>query len=164
MNLGDQRFAIEIAESEETRIQARFSLAIMLRERRSLDRPSGMGSASVKRNSQEFHSVDQLFAVQRLEYRRGDRRFGGCEIRNRNLSILAGSARTTNSRKGISMNRGMLTIIPSIFVLCTVVLCMTLAARKVSGQSAHAQISAQVYNPYPPGILPSDLNPEQGAA
>src|SRR5260370_24934551 len=58
------------------------------------------------------------------------------------------------------MNRGTLTIILSIFVLCTVALCMTLAARKVSGQSADAQTSAQVYNPYQPGILPSDLNPE----
>ena len=58
------------------------------------------------------------------------------------------------------MNRGTLTIMLSIFVLCTVALCMTLAARKVSGQSADAQTSAQVYNPYPPGILPSDLNPE----
>ena len=58
------------------------------------------------------------------------------------------------------MNRGTLTIILSIFVLCTVALCLTLTARKVSGQSADAQTSAQVYNPYPPGILPSDLNPE----
>ncbi len=65
-----------------------------------------------------------------------------------------------NRRKGISMNRGTLTIMLSIFVLCTVALCMTQAARKVSGQSADAQTSAQVYNPYPPGILPSDLNPE----
>lgn len=58
------------------------------------------------------------------------------------------------------MNRGMLTIIISIFVLCTVALCMTLVVRKVSGQSANAQISALAYNPYPPGILPSDLNSE----
>ncbi len=65
-----------------------------------------------------------------------------------------------NRRKGISMNRGTLTIMLSIFVPCTVALCMTLAARKVSGQSADAQTSARVYNPYPPGILPSDLNPE----
>jgi len=56
-----------------------------------------------------------------------------------------------NSRKGISMNRGTLTIMISIFVLCAVALCMTLAARKVSGQSADAQRSAQVYNPYPLG-------------
>src|SRR5260370_25319454 len=58
------------------------------------------------------------------------------------------------------MSRGTLTIIVSIFVLCTVALCMTLAARKVSGQNANAQISVQAYNPYPPGILPSDLNLE----
>src|SRR5258708_14192052 len=58
------------------------------------------------------------------------------------------------------MNRGTLTIILSIFVPCTVALYMTLAARRVSGQSPDAQTSAQVYNPYPPGILPSDLNPE----
>ena len=58
------------------------------------------------------------------------------------------------------MNRGTLTIVIAIFVLCAVALCMTLAARKVSGQNADAQKSAQAYNPYPPGILPSDLNPE----
>src|SRR5258708_19753423 len=65
-----------------------------------------------------------------------------------------------NRGKGISRNSGTLTIKLSIFVPYTVALCMTLAARKVSGQSADAQTSAQVYNPYPPGILPSDLNPE----
>jgi hypothetical protein len=48
------------------------------------------------------------------------------------------------------MNRGTLTIMISIFVLCTVALCMMLAARKVSGQNAGAQTSAQAYNPYPP--------------
>ena len=58
------------------------------------------------------------------------------------------------------MNRGTLTITISILVLCTVALCILLATRKVSGQSADTQISAQVYDPYPPGILPSDLNPE----
>ena len=58
------------------------------------------------------------------------------------------------------MNRGTFAIIISILVLCTVALCMTLAARKVSGESADAQTSTQVFNPYPPGILPSDLNPE----
>src|SRR5260370_10940337 len=78
------------------------------------------------------------------------------------MSISCCLRRHDNSRKGISMNRGTLTIILSIFVLCTVALCMTLAARRVSGQSPDAQTSAQVYNPYPPGILPSDLNPEIG--
>jgi cytochrome c peroxidase len=36
---------------------------------------------------------------------------------------------------------------------------MTLAGRKVSAQSAHAP-SDPVYNPYPPGILPANLNSE----
>jgi len=47
-----------------------------------------------------------------------------------------------------------------IFALCMIALCMTLPARKVSGQNAAAQTHAQVYDPYPPGILPSDLNAE----
>src|SRR5213080_4396133 len=51
------------------------------------------------------------------------------------------------------MNRRMLTII-SVVVLCAVALCMTLTGRKVSAQSA------SVYNPYPPGILPSNLSSE----
>ncbi len=58
------------------------------------------------------------------------------------------------------MNRGTLTIAISILVLCTVALCISLATRKLSGPSADAPISAQVYDPYPPGILPSDLKPE----
>src|SRR5215470_17805749 len=58
------------------------------------------------------------------------------------------------------MNRGTLTIIISILVLCAIALFMTLAGRKHSGRNADAQTSAQAYNPYPPGILPSDLNPE----
>src|ERR1700746_2943674 len=52
------------------------------------------------------------------------------------------------------MNRRMLTII-SVVVLCAVALCMTLTGLKVS-----AQIAPAVYNPYPPGILPADLNSE----
>jgi cytochrome c peroxidase len=56
------------------------------------------------------------------------------------------------------MNRRMLTII-SVVVLCAVALCMSLAGRKVSAQSAPAH-SDWVYNPYPPGILPHDLNSE----
>src|SRR5436853_7339841 len=51
------------------------------------------------------------------------------------------------------MNRRMLTII-SVVVLCAVALCMTLTGRKVSAQSA------SVYNPYPPGMLPSNLRSE----
>ena len=57
------------------------------------------------------------------------------------------------------MNRGTLTITISFLALGAVVLWMTLAARSVRG-NANAQTSAPVYNPYPPGILPSDLNPE----
>ena len=56
------------------------------------------------------------------------------------------------------MNRRMLTII-SVVVLCAVALCMTLTGRKVSAQSAPA-LSDPVYNPYPPGILPSNLSSE----
>src|SRR5437899_5358424 len=56
------------------------------------------------------------------------------------------------------MNRRMLTII-SVVVLCAVALCMTLTGRKVSAQSA-VQLSTPIYNPYPPGILPSNLNAE----
>src|SRR5437899_11632204 len=51
------------------------------------------------------------------------------------------------------MNRRMLTII-SVVVLCAVALCMSLTGPKVSAQSA------AVYNPYPPGILPSNLSAE----
>ena len=56
------------------------------------------------------------------------------------------------------MNLRMLTII-SVVVLCAAALCMSLAGRKVSAQSAPAPPDP-VYNPYPPGILPHDLNSE----
>jgi len=56
------------------------------------------------------------------------------------------------------MNRRMLTII-LVVVLCAVALCMSLTGRKVSAQSAPA-LSDPVYNPYPPGILPSNLSSE----
>jgi cytochrome c peroxidase len=59
------------------------------------------------------------------------------------------------NRRMYSMNRWTLTII-SLVVLCVVVLCMTLVpTRRVSAQNA-----PPVYNPYPPGILPSDINSE----
>src|SRR5713226_8143691 len=56
------------------------------------------------------------------------------------------------------MNRRMLTIIAAV-VLCVVALCMLVAGRKVSAQNA-ASSPDPVYNPYPPGILPADLNSE----
>ena len=56
------------------------------------------------------------------------------------------------------MNRRTLTTI-SVVVLCVVALCMSFAGRKVSAQNATAP-STGTYNPYPPGILPPDLNPE----
>ena len=56
------------------------------------------------------------------------------------------------------MNRRTLTTI-SIVVLCIVALFMSIAGQKVSAQNATAP-SGAVYNPYPPGILPPDLNPE----
>ena len=62
----------------------------------------------------------------------------------------------------MDINRGRLAVLIAIFVLCMIALCVTLTARKVSGQNADAQIPAQVYDPYPPGILPSDLNAEIG--
>ena len=48
----------------------------------------------------------------------------------------------------------------AIFVLCMIALCLMLPVRKVSGQNAKTQTSEQVYNPYPAGILPSDLDAE----
>ena len=70
--------------------------------------------------------------------------------------------RPTNghAEKGIPMQGRALAPMISIFVLCMIALCLTLPARKVSGQNAKAQTSDQVYNPYPPGILPSDLDTE----
>src|SRR2546428_1010945 len=56
------------------------------------------------------------------------------------------------------MNRRMLTII-SVVVLCRVALCMSLPGRKVSAQSPPA-LSAPVYTPSPPGILPANLSSE----
>jgi cytochrome c peroxidase len=56
------------------------------------------------------------------------------------------------------MNRRRLTTI-SLVTLCGIALCISLPARKVSAQNAVAQ-SGSVYNPYPPGILPPDLDPE----
>ena len=46
----------------------------------------------------------------------------------------------------------------SVAVLCVVALCMSAPETKVSAQSAATP--EPVYNPYPPGILPSDLNSE----
>src|SRR6267154_779450 len=56
------------------------------------------------------------------------------------------------------MNRRTLMITASVAV-GVVALCMWVAARKVSAQS-ETQLSTPVYNPYPPGILPPDLNSE----
>src|SRR6201987_5793055 len=47
----------------------------------------------------------------------------------------------------------------SVVVLCVVALCMSLAGRKGSAQDASAP-SPSIYNPYPPGILPTDINSE----
>src|SRR5579864_3951815 len=76
------------------------------------------------------------------------------------------------------MNRRRLTTI-SIVVLCGIALCISLPAGKVSAQNAVAQSGSDqnlsnpedrnqqdahargaIYNPYPPGILPPDLNSE----
>ncbi len=67
------------------------------------------------------------------------------------------SAFSTTTRIFIDVGRTLTTI--SVVVLCGIALCMLLPARKVSAQKAVAH-SGSVYDPYPPGILPSDLNPE----
>jgi len=56
------------------------------------------------------------------------------------------------------MNRRMLAIV-AVVVVCVLALLMTLAKRKVTPRSGSA-LSASVYNPYPPGILPADLDSE----
>ena len=56
------------------------------------------------------------------------------------------------------MTRVRLAIV-SLVVLCVIALCMSVGGRQVSAQSA-APAAEPVYNPYPPGILPSDLNSE----
>src|ERR1700686_895801 len=56
------------------------------------------------------------------------------------------------------MSRLRLTII-SVVVLCVVALCMSVGGKKVSAQNA-ASSAEPLYNPYPPGILPSDLPSE----
>jgi cytochrome c peroxidase len=62
------------------------------------------------------------------------------------------------NRQRLSINRGTMIVI-SAAVLCAVAVWISRSARKVSPQDASAT-SAPIYNPYPPGILPADLNPE----
>src|SRR5258708_6301997 len=57
-----------------------------------------------------------------------------------------------------SMIRRMLAIV-AVVVVCGLVLLMALANRKVPPRSGPA-LSDAVYNPYPAGILPSDLSSE----
>jgi cytochrome c peroxidase len=54
------------------------------------------------------------------------------------------------------MNRRILTM-TSVVGVCAVAVCMMLL---VTGPRASAQNASALYNPYPPGILPPDLNPE----
>jgi len=56
------------------------------------------------------------------------------------------------------MNRRTLAIVAAV-VVCVLALLMTLVERKESPRSGPA-LSESVYNPYPPGILPSDLDSE----
>src|SRR5260370_559259 len=56
------------------------------------------------------------------------------------------------------MNRRTMTLV-AVVVLFVAALCFWLAPRTVSAQNAGA-LSAPVYNPYPPGILPANLNSE----
>src|SRR5260370_42665858 len=58
------------------------------------------------------------------------------------------------------MNRRSLAIV-AVVVVCMLALLMTLAKRQVSPRSESA-LSDSVYNPYPPGILPPDLDSEIG--
>ena len=58
------------------------------------------------------------------------------------------------------MNRGTLTLTALLLVLCMIALYIMLARRKRSSENLEAKTSAQLYHPYPPGILPSDLNSE----
>src|ERR1700686_3387561 len=56
------------------------------------------------------------------------------------------------------MNRRTLAIV-AVVLVCILALLVTMAKRKVSPRSGPA-LSDSVYNPYPPGILPSDLDSE----
>src|SRR5712691_556282 len=56
------------------------------------------------------------------------------------------------------MNRRMLTVV-AVGVLFVAALCLWLAPRTVLAQNADA-VSIPIYNPYPPGILPPNLNAE----
>src|SRR5277367_6945532 len=56
------------------------------------------------------------------------------------------------------MNRRTLAMVAGV-VGCMLALLMTLTKRKVSPRSESA-LSDSVYNPYPPGILPPDLDSE----
>src|SRR3984893_10829437 len=56
------------------------------------------------------------------------------------------------------MNRRTLAIV-AVVLVCILALLVTMAKRKVSPRSGPA-LSDSVYNPYPPGILPPDLNSE----
>jgi cytochrome c peroxidase len=56
------------------------------------------------------------------------------------------------------MDRRMLAIV-AVVVVCVLALLMALAKRKVTPRSRSA-LSASVYNPYPSGILPADLDSE----
>jgi cytochrome c peroxidase len=56
------------------------------------------------------------------------------------------------------MNRRTLAIVVLV-VVCLLALLTTVAKRKVTPRSGSA-LSASVYNPYPPGILPADLDSE----
>ena len=62
------------------------------------------------------------------------------------------------NRRRLSINRGTMIVI-SAAVLCAIAVWISCRARNVSPQDASAT-SAPIYNPYPPGILPSDLDPE----
>src|SRR5882757_6049070 len=63
------------------------------------------------------------------------------------------------NRRGVSINRGTLTIVAIFLLFVAALCCLSLAPRTVSAQNASAA-PASVYNPYPPGILPADLDSE----
>jgi cytochrome c peroxidase len=63
------------------------------------------------------------------------------------------------NRRTVSMNRGTLTLVAAVFLMVAAVCYLSLAPRPVSAQSSKNN-PVPVYNPYPPGILPADLDSE----
>jgi cytochrome c peroxidase len=63
------------------------------------------------------------------------------------------------NRRMVSMNRGTLTLVAAVLLGVAALCYLSLAPRPVSAQNPKAN-PVPAYNPYPPGILPSDLDSE----